>query len=379
MSKDLIVLGIRGIPANHGGFETFAQYLSEYLFNRDWNVTVYCQVDGSGEVYETEWHGIRLINIPVSTSGALGTIIFDLKSTLHSLRHKGLYLTLGYNTAIFCSVFRLFRKVNIINMDGIEWKRQKWGLIPKLWFWMNERFGCWFGNHLVADHPRIEDHLATRVSRKKITMIPYGAAEVNEADEGVLAEYGVEKNQYSIIIARPEPENSILEIVTAFSKVKRDQKLIVLGNFSSETNPYHRSIMNAASDEVLFPGAIYDFAVVGALRFYARFYIHGHQVGGTNPSLVEAMGAGCAIIAHDNKFNRWVAGDGAHYFSGVEDLGTFFAEGYNDDSLVIDKKTRSKQKFIEDFQWDSILSQYENLLLEYSTSSATSAEEADLT
>lgn len=378
MSKELIVLGIRGIPANHGGFETFAQYLSEYLTKRDWNVIVYCQEDGSGKIYESEWQGIKLINIPVSTPGALGTIIFDLKSTLHSLRHSGVYLTLGYNTAVFCSFLRIFRKENIINMDGIEWKRQKWGILAKSWFWMNERFGCWFGNHLVADHPRIEDHLATRVSRKKITMIPYGAAEVTEGDEAVLSQYGLEKNKYSIVIARPEPENSILEIVSAFSKSKRGQKLLVLGNFSWDTNAYHRSIKEAASEEVIFPGAIYDFEIVGALRFYSRFYIHGHQVGGTNPSLVEAMGAGCAIIAHDNQFNRWVAGDGAHYFSGVEDLDGFFAESYNDDSFVLAKQTNSKQKFSRDFQWDSILSQYENLLLKYSTSSSDGVEKVDL-
>lgn len=379
MSKRLIVLGIRGIPANHGGFETFAQYLSEYLVDRDWQVVVYCQEDGSGNIYETEWNGIKLINIPVSTAGALGTIIFDLKATLHSLRHKGVFLTLGYNTALFCLALRVFRKVNIINMDGIEWKRQKWGLIPKIWFWMNERFGCWFGNHLVADHPRIEDHLVTRVSRKKITMIPYGAAQVDEGDESLLAEYGVEKNKYSIIIARPEPENSILEIVTAFSKKKREQKLMVLGNFSPETNLYHKSIIDAASDEVLFPGAIYDFKTVGSLRFFSRFYIHGHQVGGTNPSLVEAMGAGCAIIAHDNKFNRWVAGDGAYYFSGVNDLDTFFSNGYTDDSYVQQKRENSKQKFGADFQWNNILLQYENLLLKHLNSSSVVVEEVDLT
>jgi len=378
MSKDLVVLGIRGIPANHGGFETFAQYLSEYLLDRDWKVTVYCQEDGSGKIYEDEWRGVKRINIPVSTPGALGTIIFDLKATLHSLRHNATFLTLGYNTAIFCLFLRLFKKVNVINMDGIEWKRQKWGYVAKLWFWMNERFGCWFGNHLIADHPRIEDHLATRVARKKITMIPYGAAEVKEADETLLDAYGVVKNKYSIIIARPEPENSFLEIVSAFSKAKRGHKLIVLGKFLPESNAYHKAIIDAGSDEVIFPGAIYDFAVVSALRFYSRFYIHGHQVGGTNPSLVEAMGAGCAIIAHDNKFNRWVAGDAAHYFSGIDDLSDFFENGYMDDDFVLDKRTCSKGKFVEEFQWDGILSQYENILLKHSGSESIDVEKADL-
>ncbi len=365
MKKDLIILGIRGIPAKHGGFETFAEYLCKYLEKRDWNITVYCQEDGKGSIYESEWEGIKRIHIPVANQGPLGTIIFDFKSIIHSLKQNGVYLTLGYNTACFNILHRLFGKTNVINMDGIEWKRQKWGMVAKTWFWLNERFGCWFGNHLVADHPRIEDHLATRVSRNKITMIPYGAPNVASGDESILAVYGLEKNKYSIVIARPEPENSFLEIVSAFSKKKRDQKLVVLGTFTPESHPYHKAVMDAASDEVLFPGAIYDFEKVGALRLFSRFYIHGHQVGGTNPSLVEALGAGCAVIAHDNQFNRWVAANGAHYFSDIDALSAFFETDYLDDEFVSKRKEQSKQQFMERFQWDDILAQYETLLLKY--------------
>jgi glycosyltransferase involved in cell wall biosynthesis len=365
MNKELTLLGIRGIPAKHGGFETFAEHLCKYLENRDWNITVYCQEDGKGSIYESEWEGVRRIHIPVTNQGPIGTIIFDLKSVMHSLRHKGVFLTLGYNTACFNILHRLFGKTNVINMDGIEWKRQKWGMVAKAWFWLNERFGCWFGIHLVADHPKIEDHLATRVSRNKITMIPYGAPAVTNGDESVLAEYGLAKNKYSIVIARPEPENSFLEIVSAFSKKKRDQKLVVLGTFTPATHLYHKAVMAAASDEVLFPGAIYDFEKVGTLRFYSRFYIHGHQVGGTNPSLVEAMGAGCAVIAHDNQFNRWVADNGAHYFNDVNALSIFFETDYLNDDFVQARKTHSRHQFTERFQWDDILAQYETLLLKY--------------
>lgn len=181
------------------------------------------------------------------------------------------------------------------------------GLIVKTWFWLNERAGCWIGNHLVADHPKIKEHLATRVSADKITMIPYGGDEVLEASESLLNPYGLLPNQFSVIIARPEPENSFLEMVRAFSCKPRNHKLVVLGNFTPDTNQFHKAVMSAASEEVVFPGAIYDAPVVQAFRFYARFYLHGHRVGGTNPSLVEALGAGCAVIAHDNHFNRWVA------------------------------------------------------------------------
>ena len=161
------------------------------------------------------------------------------------------------------------------------------------------------------------------------------------------------------------PENSFLEIVTAFSQQTRGQKLAVLGTFTPKTHPYHKAVMAAASDEVIFPGAIYDFEKVGALRFYSRFYIHGHQVGGTNPSLVEALGAGCPVIAHDNQFNRWVAANGAHYFPDINALSTFFETDYLDDEFVQARKIHSKQQFTERFQWDDILAQYEILFLNY--------------
>src|SRR5690606_11639665 len=123
---------------------------------------------------------------------------------------------------------RLKGQTNVINMDGIEWRRDKWGAIAKAWFWLNERAGCWIGNHLIADHPKIKEHLETRVSSDKISMIPYGVDEVLVADPGLLVPYGVDPHNFSVIIARPEPENSFLEMVRAFSCKRRGHKLVVL-------------------------------------------------------------------------------------------------------------------------------------------------------
>tara|TARA_R110001592_G_scaffold122742_1_gene329773 strand:+ start:11090 stop:12208 length:1119 start_codon:yes stop_codon:yes gene_type:complete len=360
--KNLIILGIRGVPAQHGGFETFAEYMCRYLVERNWHVTVYCQEEGAAPVYETEWEGINRVHIPVSYSGSLGTIIFDIKSIIHSLQSEGVFLTLGYNTAVFNLLYRLMGKTNLINMDGIEWRRDKWGIIAKTWFWLNERIGCWVGNHLVADHPKIKQHLATRVREGKITMIPYGADEVLCADAGLLAKYGIEPGRFSVIIARPEPENSFLEMVRAFSKCRRDHTLVVLGNFDSEHNRYHRQVMETASAEVLFPGAIYETEVVQALRYFSRFYLHGHRVGGTNPSLVEALGAGCAVIAHDNQFNKWVAGPDAAYFKDESACAVLFDQLLTNDAAVSRMKSASRRRFRERFTWPQVLHEYEKLL-----------------
>lgn len=361
----LTILGTRGIPARHGGFESFAEKLCIFLQAKNWDISIYCQETGGGRITETTWKGIRRIHIPTNDDRALDTILFDWKATRHALKQDGLFLTLGYNTAIFNVMQRIKGQTNVINMDGIEWRRDKWGVIAKTWFWLNERIGCWVGNHLVADHPRIKDHLATRVNADKITMIPYGGDEVLEADVSLLEPYGLEAGRYSIIIARPEPENSFLEMVRAFSSKRRNHHLVVLGNFDPRQNVYHRQVMDAASDEVIFPGAIYETPVVQALRFYCRFYLHGHRVGGTNPSLVEALGAGCAVIAQDNHFNRWVAGEEAAYFANEAACAQLFNQLLTDDARLEKMRAASRREFQARFTWEHILGQYEALLTQW--------------
>jgi glycosyltransferase involved in cell wall biosynthesis len=365
MQKSLRILGTRGIPANHGGFETFAEYLSLYLVKNGWKVTVYCQQEGQGDIFEDQWNGITRVNIPIKNSGALGTIIFDYKSTLHAARSKSLVLTLGYNTAIFSILYRIKKTPNIINMDGIEWKRDKWSFLERLWLYTNERMGCLLANHLIADHPEIKNHLMTRVQSSKITMIPYGADVIEEVNITHIKNFSLEPKKYAIVIARPEPENSILEIVTAFSRRKREIKLVVLGNIQGSDSSYCSKIINCASDEVVFPGAIYDKPVIHALRHYSLLYIHGHQVGGTNPSLVEALGAYNPVLAHNNKYNSWVAGSESEYFNDVDDCDEKLTKLFSNEEKLFDMEQYSKKRHTESFTWNDILVKYEDLLLDY--------------
>ncbi|WP_116473688.1 DUF1972 domain-containing protein [Zobellella maritima] len=362
MERKLIILGTRGVPATHGGFETFAERFSLYLVAKGWRVSVYCQEVGQGAITESEWHGIRRVHVPVNRDGAIGTIIFDWKSIRHARREPGICLTLGYNTALFNLWQRISGQTNLFNMDGLEWQRDKWSPFARAWLWLNERAGCWFGHHLIADHPAIKEHLATRVDEQKITMIPYGADELNYADSEELTRLGLTPGEFSVVIARPEPENSILEIVRAFSARERHHRLVVLGQFEPDLNPFHRRVMAAASKEVLFPGAIYEAAVVRALRFHCRFYLHGHRVGGTNPSLVEAMGAGSAVIAHDNPFNRWVVRDGAAYFPDEETCCALFDNLLEDEQTRVKMKAASRRRFQSHFTWPKVLAEYEALL-----------------
>ena len=365
--NSIVILGTRGVPARHGGFETFAERLARYLVARGWRVTVYCQVDGTGAITEDSWEGIGRVHIPVSHDGAKGTVEFDWRCISHLLRRDdpGLVLTLGYNTAAFGLRLRLAGVRNVINMDGIEWKRDKWRFYERAWLYLNERLGCLVGNHLIADHPEIANHLATRVARGKITTIPYGADAIEDADAGLLRRYGLEPDRYAVVIARPEPENSILEMVRAFSRRPRAMRLVMLGSYKPELNPFHARVLEAASEEVLFPGAIYEPEVVAALRLHARLYIHGHRVGGTNPSLVEALGAGSPVLAHDNRFNRWVAGSAARYFSDEDACGAQLDELLAPTADLSAMRLGSRQRHAEELTWERVLAAYEILLLQW--------------
>lgn len=359
--KTLRILGIRGLPAAHGGFETFAEHLALYLRDRGWRVIVYCQEQGATSIQHDTWQGIERVNVAVPGNGALSTMHFDWRSTKDASRYGDVCLTLGYNTAIFNTLLRLKGAPNLINMDGIEWRRAKWSRLPKAWFWLNDWIGCWVGNHLIADNPGIQSHLMSRVRDEKITMIPYGAVEVTSAPADKVHALGLHPQRYLTVIARPEPENSLLEIVSAFSRKPRGHQLAVLGKYVPE-DPYHRAVMAAASDEVRFLGAIYDASTVQALRYHSVAYIHGHQVGGTNPSLVEAMGAGNAIIAHNNAFNRWVAGEQARYFLSVDDLADQLDDVLAHGNQLTAMQDASRSRFREALTWPIVLQAYERLL-----------------
>jgi glycosyltransferase involved in cell wall biosynthesis len=370
--RALRILGTRGIPAGHGGFETFAERLALYLVARGWRVTVYCQATGDGALSEDEWRGVRRVHCPVSARGALGTVVFDWRTTRHAAAAGETVLTLGYNTAIFCALYNLHGVRNLINMDGFEWRRGKWSRPAKAWLRLNEQLGCRLGDHLIADHPRIEEVLGRYVRPDKITMIPYGADVTRQADVAPLAALGLEPGSYALIVARLEPENSILQILRSFSSRMRSCELVVLGSLA-ESNPYHRELRAAANSQVRFFGAIYDQVIVSALRSSARLYVHGHTVGGTNPSLVEAMGAGSPILAHDNVFNRWVAGSGAAYFHDEADCGRQFDELLDDRARLARMAEETRARCATQFSWPKVLGEYEALLARWVSGGAREA------
>jgi glycosyltransferase involved in cell wall biosynthesis len=360
----VLIVGTRGVPAGHGGFETFAEHLALYLVARGHEAVVYCQGKADEPFYEDEWCGVKRVHISAA-DGPRGTIAFDLQSVWHSAATDGIILTLGYNTAIFSLLYRLKGVPNIMNMDGIEWKRDKWSPSQRAWLWANEFLGARLANHLIADHPEIKNHLSRHTPGDKITVIPYGEDAVSSVSHAGPDRLGLEPGRYLLVIGRPEPENSILEIVRAYSSKKRNMPLVVLGKYDPEASDFHKQVLANAGEGVIFPGAIYEREIVTSLRFHAAAYIHGHRVGGTNPSLVEAMAAGNAVIAHDNRFTRWVAGPDAQYFTDAASLEKIIDNVVSDPSALESMRAAIARRQAEFFEKDEIMGRYEALLLSH--------------
>ncbi len=358
------ILGTHGVPAAYGGFETAAENVGLYLLEQGWDVIVYCQIPGSGPITTDSWRGLTRVRVPQNREGWLGTAAFDLDCIRHVKRVAGpddICLTFGYNTGIFNVSQRLRGMANVINMDGMEWTRRRWGLARQAILLANERVAGLVGTLLIGDHPHISKYLSRHFGRRRVVTIAYGAHPVVNPPVQPVLDLGLEPGTYVTMICRLIPENSVLEIIQAWSQRDRGLQLVVLGSLEDDDS-YHRQVRAAASHEVVFAGAIYTPEIVTALRYHALAYLHGHTVGGTNPSLVEAMAAGNPVIAHNNVFNRFVAGPDAAYFDGVADLVATLDSILTDPARLSDMRSASLTRFQENYTWEHIGELYEQAL-----------------
>ena len=354
----IAVLGTRGIPAKYGGFETFAEALAIGLSRKGCDVTVFCE--RSAEIPSPTYQGVTLVHFRAPRLGPLSTIIFDLKCLLESRRGFDIVYMLGYGAAPFCLIPRLFGRRVWINMDGVEWKRSKWSWSGRVYLRAMERIAVMAANRVIADAAAIKDHLEARYGRlKKCDVIAYGAHVTREADiSGVEHFAGLEPGGYYLVVCRMEPENHVREIIEGFEASESPYPLVVVGGISEQTD-YVRELLERDSERVRFVGAIYDQKLLTSLRFHARAYIHGHSVGGTNPSLLESMGVGNIVLAHDNPFNREVLGPHGSFFLNAEQL----AESVRFvDQLPLANRLEIAEKMckriVDCYGWQRIVDQY---------------------
>jgi glycosyltransferase involved in cell wall biosynthesis len=272
---------------------------------------------------------------------------------------------LGYGAAWACWWPRVFGVPVWINVDGLEWARSKWGRAARIYLRCMEWVTSRVATRLIADAEAIAQRFReTYPKGAPSSFIAYGAELVQDrdVDPSVLSAWGLKPRRYMLVVARPEPENHILEIVQGYEMHEGDWPLVIVGDVSGAT-AYQQLLRQHASDRVRFVGGIYDTGQLASLRVHAACYLHGHSVGGTNPSLLEALACGNWVIAHDNPFNREVARDAADYFATPEQLARSLDLVVDQsDAMLPQRSQRARDIVAEHYTWDGIADAYEALM-----------------
>jgi len=355
------ILGTRGIPNRYGGFEQCAEYLAAGLVNKGHNVWVYNSHDH--EYQQDTWNGVNIIHCydPEKKIGTAGQFIYDLNCIRDARKRKfHVLLQLGYTSNSIW--YKLWPKncKNVVNMDGLEWKRSKYSAKVQKFLKRAERWAALNADVLVADSLGIEKYLKEEYN-KPSHFIAYGAEIFDEPYEPLLEKYDVQHFDYNMLMARMEPENNIEMILKAHVLSGTGRPLLVVGKTE---NAFGKHLVDTYGHKpgIRFLGGIYDATVINNLRYFSHLYFHGHSVGGTNPSLLEAMGTRSLIAAHDNLFNKAVLGDDAFYFADAEQLITVIRQ-------VTAKATHSNmlennlRKIRDQYNWPRIVDEYEKVLI----------------
>lgn len=357
MKTRVAIIGTQGIPAHYGGFETLAENLVQGKQSAEIEYTVYC----SGKDLKTKMQslaGARLVYLPLKSNGKQ-SILYDILSMIKSVRGYDVLLILGVSGCIFIPVLKLLTKARIVvNIDGLEHRRRKWGRFAKWFLWHSEQMAVEHADVVIADNKGISDHVVQMYGRTP-ELIAYGGdqvlMDVSEQEQlEILNDYHLKPQQYAFAVCRIEPENNLEMTLEAFAQTGR--RLVLIGNFSDKAFSVFLKEKYGHLPNIHLFDACYDHKILYALHKNARCYVHGHSAGGTNPSLVEAMFfENRPILAYDVVYNRSTTQNKALYFGSLEELI---------DLLKPELPTTSGlyEIAMENYTWKKIVAQYESLL-----------------
>lgn len=356
----IAILGTRGVPNNHGGFEQFAEYFSVYLASKDHDVYVYNSHDHPFQ--DKKFKGVNIVHAydPEYKIGTAGQFIYDLNCIKDSRkRNFDVILQLGYTSSSIWYWLLPKDAIIITNMDGMEWKRSKYSQSVRKFLRYAEKLAVNSSDYLISDSIGIQDYIRKKYNRTS-EFIAYGANVFKNSNDSVLSKYNVEKNKYCIIIARLEPENNIETIVEGYHQSETSHSLIIFGSL----NDYGETLQKKYRDDkrIQFVGANYNQKELNNLRYFSRYYFHGHSVGGTNPSLLEAMASNTLIVANNNIFNQSILEENAHYFDDSEAIKNLLNKDVFFNSKEVYAEANTK-KINEMYSWDIINTAYENFIL----------------
>ena len=355
----IAIAGTRGIPNNYGGFEQCAEFLSVLLLKMGHEVTVYNSHDHPYR--QKTFEGVRIEHIynPENKIGTIGNFIYDYGCMKHAVKNNvDILLVLGYTTAsVFYPLISFKKTILVTNMDGLEWKRDKWNSAVKVlarWF---EKLGAKYSPYLVADNLMIAEYLLKTYNRPA-EFISYGCTLFNAPDDSKLKEYNLTKYGYGIVIARMEAENNVAMVLQGFTRSTQDCKLLVVGNLSTS---YGQKMKERFGNDqrIIFTQGIYDLNMLNNLRYFSRYYFHGHSVGGTNPALLEAMASQAFVIAHGNEFNKSVLGGDALFFTTDAEITGFLDQKQYEGAFREMAIANNLSRVNNVYNWDLVARKYE--------------------
>ncbi|SRR6266478_754099 len=356
----LAILGARGIPARYGGFETFAEQLAVRLVERGHEVTVFCE---AGEGASQEYKGVKLRHVRARNFGPLTTVIYDAACLWQARSRFDVVYMLGYGSSALCWLPRMWGSQVLINMDGLEWARGKWGAVARWYFRWAEAIAMWTPDRIIADAAAIKANLQSRYRKlPPCDVIPYGCEIVSEARTEELKSFGLEAGSYYLVVCRFEPENHVKEIIEGFLKSETKARLVLVGDHTAKSTCVQTLARYKSERRLLFTGPVYDAPKIHALRYFSRGYLHGHSVGGTNPSLLEAMGCGNMVIANDNPFNREVLGGAGLFFSTPDEVGACIDSVDSGGVDTVGMKANAVERVKQFYTWDRITDYYCELI-----------------
>ncbi len=356
----IALLGTRGIPANYGGFETFAEELSVRLARRGHQVTVYCRTNNV-ERREPVYRGVRRVLLPTIAHKYFDTIAHTFLSTLHLVldRHDVVLYCNGAN-AVFTLLPRLFGMPTVLNVDGLERQRRKWNALARAWYRLSERLSTWLPSQLVTDARVIQDYYRDKYG-KASHCIAYGARLGKVETAAALQQFGLQPGEYFLYVSRLEPENNALLVVKAFERTTISKKLVMVGDAPYAAD-YIRQVRQTRDPRVVFTGAVYGSGY-HELQSHCFAYIHATEVGGTHPALIEAMGRGCCALFLDTPENQEVAASVAVPFPKDE---AALARALESVAAMPDEQRlglglKALEAARRRYDWETIVDQYEEL------------------
>jgi glycosyltransferase involved in cell wall biosynthesis len=362
MKLKVAILGTRGIPNYYGGFEHISEYVSEGLVKRGHSVTVY---NSHNHPYAAdEWKGVRIVHCydPEYMIGTAGQFVYDLNCLLDARRRNfDVVLLMGYTSSSVWGKLYPGKSVIISNMDGMEWKRSKYARPVQRFLKYAEKLAVKYSHFYIADSRVIQSYLQEKYNIKS-RYIPYGAQVYTEQEREWPSGKDVRNEEYFLLMARMEPENNIEAILEGFRDSNSGRAFKVLGNTGTKFGKFITQKFGR-DERIQFKGANFDNAVVRSLQNNSYLYFHGHSVGGTNPSLLEAMASEALIAAHDNPFNKSVLHTDAFYFNDAADVRRLVetVQRQHTERIMIQNNL---QKIQCQFNWEKVIDEYEEFILE---------------